>query len=73
MGEENRACADCVASPLAAVTCEFAVFSECVQGNSGTIVPEPRRREGFDYEIIHNFRFMSMGKAGFAAIRWAWA
>ena len=32
MGKENRPqSADCVATPLAAVTCEFAIFPECVR------------------------------------------
>ncbi len=35
MGKGNRSgSADCVATPLAAVTCEFASFPECVRGNS---------------------------------------
>ena len=35
MGKGNRSgSADCVATPLAAVTCNFAIFLECVRGNS---------------------------------------
>ncbi len=35
MGKEDLPCgADCVATPLAAVTCEFASFPEWVRGNA---------------------------------------